>query len=79
MQTVWIFRVFLEMSTRQIAAHPEIAMKPGAVDVALARTRDKVRVCMKRRGFDPRDMPPGTFAVLWAEFRLGRRRGKHDR
>ena len=31
----------------------------------LNRTRQKVRECMNRHGYVPRDMPPGTFVAIW--------------
>jgi RNA polymerase sigma factor (sigma-70 family) len=62
---VWFFRVFLEMSSKEIACHPEVMLKPGNVDVILQRAREAVRDCMARKGYDPQDMPPGTFSELW--------------
>ncbi|MFH1278041.1 MAG: sigma-70 family RNA polymerase sigma factor [Candidatus Eisenbacteria bacterium] len=66
---VWFFRVFYEMSTKEIADHPEIRLKAGHVDVLLQRSREAIRQCMDRRGFRPLDMPTGVFAELWATFR----------
>ena len=70
-QLVWFFRVFLDLSSKEIAAHPEVQLKVTHVDVILQRARDFVRECMKTRGFDPQDMPPGAFVELWAAFRSG--------
>lgn len=67
---VWFFRVFLEMSTKEIAAHPEVGLKTGHVDVLMQRARDAIRDCMHRKGYEPHDMPPGTFVELWRAFRL---------
>ena len=44
--------------------------KSGDVDVVLQRTRQKIRDCMRRRGFTAQDMPPGTFVDLLHSFRL---------
>ncbi|MBD3336648.1 MAG: sigma-70 family RNA polymerase sigma factor [Candidatus Eisenbacteria bacterium] len=61
----WFFRVFYGMSTREIAAHPDIGLNPGHVDVILQRARETIRECMRSRGFDTHEMPPGTFVALW--------------
>jgi len=66
---VWFFRVFLSLSSKEIAAHPEVRLKVTHVDVLLQRAREGIRECMKTRGFDPQDMPPGVFVELWAAFR----------
>jgi len=66
---VWFFRVFLEMSSKEIALHPEVNLKPGHVDVILQRAREMVRDCMARKGYAPGDMPPGTFSELWRVWR----------
>lgn len=62
---VWFFRVFLEMSSKDIAMHPEVNLKPGHVDVILQRAREMIRECMASKGYAPCDMPPGTFSELW--------------
>jgi len=62
----WRLRVLYEMSTRQIAAHPELQLSPANVDVILYRVRQKVRACMAGKGLDRVVPPPGTFARLWA-------------
>jgi DNA-directed RNA polymerase specialized sigma24 family protein len=69
---IWFFRVFYGMSSKQIAVHPEIALQAAHVDVLLQRVRHAVRECMHANGFEPRDMPPGTFTELWKEFHLDR-------
>jgi RNA polymerase sigma factor (sigma-70 family) len=65
----WFFRVFYDLSSKEIAAHPEIELNPAHVDVLLQRCRDGIRVCMRAKGHEPHDMPPGTFAALWKAFR----------
>jgi RNA polymerase sigma factor (sigma-70 family) len=67
---VWFLRVFHELSARDIAAHPEIDIRPGHVNVLLQRGRSSVKQCMRRKGYEARDMPPGTFLELWKAFRL---------
>jgi DNA-directed RNA polymerase specialized sigma24 family protein len=62
---IWFLRVFLELSSRQIARHPDVGTTAAVVDVTLARCRAKMRACMRAKGFEPQDMPPGTFASLW--------------
>ncbi|MCK4305984.1 MAG: sigma-70 family RNA polymerase sigma factor [Candidatus Eisenbacteria sp.] len=61
---VWFLRVFCQMSSAAIAAHPEVGIRASHVDVRLQRTRRTMRACMKKRGYAPQDMPPGTFAEL---------------
>ena len=65
----WFFRVFYEMASRDIAVHPRIRLKVGHVDVLLQRSRTMIRDCVSRSGFDPHDMPPGTFVEMWKTFR----------
>ena len=69
-RNVWIFRLFYRMSTKEIAAHPEISLKPGHVDVLLQRAREEIRKCMEKRGHDSREIPPGAFVELWKAFRM---------
>jgi len=65
----WFLRVFHELPTKAIAAHPDVGMKPASLDVTLGRCRDRMRRCMQSKGFDPVAMPPGTFTVLWEALR----------
>ena len=67
---VWLFRVFLDMPSKEIAIHPEVGLEPSHVDVILQRAREAVRACMAGKGYRPQDMPPGTFVMLWKTFRL---------
>jgi DNA-directed RNA polymerase specialized sigma24 family protein len=69
-RTVWFFRVFYEMPSRQIAAHPEVDVSIQNVDVILLRCRRKIRACMHAKGHDSSDLPPGTFEALWKVFRM---------
>ncbi|NNE43225.1 MAG: hypothetical protein HKN12_03380, partial [Gemmatimonadetes bacterium] len=68
-RTVWFFRVFYDLSSREIAGHPEVGLKAPHVDVILQRCRQAVRKCMDGKGYQPGDLPPGTFSELWAAFR----------
>jgi RNA polymerase sigma factor (sigma-70 family) len=74
----WFFRVFYDMPTREIAAHPNIALQPGHVDVLLQRSRQAVRDCMQSRGHATQDIPPGTFAELWKRFEVTVRTAEVD-
>ena len=65
----WFFRVFYDLSTKEIAAHPEIALQPAHVDVLLQRCRESARECMHNKGYESADMSQGTFAELWKAFR----------
>jgi RNA polymerase sigma factor (sigma-70 family) len=71
---VWFFRVFYSMATKDIAAHPAVRLRVGHVDVLLQRVRRTIRDCMDRQGFQPEDMPPGSFTELWHAFRLNEAR-----
>jgi len=66
---IWFFRVFLEMASKEISTHPEVGIKSSHVDVILQRARESIRECMEQKGFQPHDMPPGTFIELWRVFR----------
>lgn len=69
-RAAWLFRVFLEMTSREIAVHPEVDAKPSHVDVILQRCRTRVRDCMRGKGYRPADIPRGAFVALWASFRI---------
>ncbi len=64
-RAAWFMRVFLDMKSKRIGAHPRIARSPGAVDALLKRTRESMKECMEKKGFSTREIPPGTFAELW--------------
>ncbi len=66
---IWFFRVFYGMSSKDIAVHPKVSLKVSHVDVVLQRSRQAIRECMSRRGYESHDMPPGTFVELWKDFR----------
>jgi DNA-directed RNA polymerase specialized sigma24 family protein len=61
----WFFRVLCGMSSKEIAAHPRVLLKASHVDVLLQRSRHAMRDCMRRKGYEPSDMPPGSFAEAW--------------
>ena len=67
---IWLFRVLLEMSAKDIAQHPDVGLESGHVDVILQRARDKVKACMVKKGFDTNQLPPGVFSGLWRAFQL---------
>jgi RNA polymerase sigma factor (sigma-70 family) len=75
-RTVWFFRVFYDLRSREIAQHPEVRLKPAHVDVILQRCRKAVGECMSRKGHEPGELPPGTFAELWDAFRMPRSPGR---
>lgn len=68
----WFCRVFYRMSSKDIAVHPDLGLKASHVDVLLQRARKTIRDCMRRRGFDAHDMPPGTFVEMWGALRRER-------
>ena len=65
-RTAWFLRVFYDMSSADIARHPDVAATPGSVNVMLSRVRRKVSNCMRRKGLFGSELPAGTFARLWA-------------
>lgn len=65
----WFLRVMLDMSTKDIGRHPRIDMSATAVDMMLSRARRAVRKCIELKGLDPREIPPGTLAVLYETIR----------
>jgi RNA polymerase sigma factor (sigma-70 family) len=69
-RVVWFLRAFCDLSTREIAAHPNVRLKPGHVDVLLHRARRVIKTCMRSRGHETHDIPSGTFAELWQFFRV---------
>jgi RNA polymerase sigma factor (sigma-70 family) len=76
---IWFFRIFYEMSSKEIAAHPEVSLKASHVDVLLQRCRQAIRTCLARQGYAPGDMPRGVFGELWRAFRAsGRDPGGRD-
>jgi RNA polymerase sigma factor (sigma-70 family) len=66
----WFLRVFLDLSSRDIADQPDIHLDPAHVDVVLQRARDAVRRCMTAKGHDTSELPPGVFVALWRAFRV---------
>jgi len=70
----WFLRVFCGMPSREIATHPDVSSRPLApahVDVLLQRARIRIRERMRRKGFETREMPPGTFVELWEKLWRG--------
>jgi RNA polymerase sigma factor (sigma-70 family) len=68
---VWFLRVFCGLSSKEIALHPDIRLQPGHVDVVLHRTREIMRTCMKKKGFDSHSIPAGSFVEIWKAIRYG--------
>lgn len=60
---VWFQRVFLEASSRDIAARCEV--RPAHVDVLVQRARLALRTCMRKKGHEGTEARPGVFASLW--------------
>jgi RNA polymerase sigma factor (sigma-70 family) len=65
---IWIFRTFFEMSSRDIAAHPDIQLKASHVDVLVGRTRSAVQTCLVQRGLDASHFDVVGIARLWDRF-----------
>lgn len=62
---VWRLRALLELSSREIAEHPDVRLRPDHVDVILQRCRERLRQCMSLAGFELSALPPGTLLALW--------------
>lgn len=67
----WFFRTFYDMSSREIAAHPDVGVRVGHLDVILFRSRRALRRCMTRKGHSLETVPPGAFVELWTRLRGG--------
>jgi len=74
-RNAWFLRAYLDMSSKEIAAHPDVGMTVTAVDMLLSRTRRTLRECMDKKGLNAGDAPPGTFVALWE---LLNNQGKKD-
>ncbi|MEO5989693.1 MAG: RNA polymerase sigma factor [Candidatus Eisenbacteria bacterium] len=62
-RAVWFQRVFLEVTSRDIA---ELwGVRPAHVDVLVQRARTALRACMASKGHDGAEPQPGLFAALW--------------
>jgi RNA polymerase sigma factor (sigma-70 family) len=66
----WLLRAFAGLSSSEIARHPAVRRKASHVDVIVQRARRAVRECMRRKGHNPSDVPPGAFVELWSAFEL---------
>jgi RNA polymerase sigma factor (sigma-70 family) len=62
---VWFYRAYYEMSSREIAVHPQVRLNAPHVDVVLQRTRGALRDCMRGKGHELTDLPAGAFVDLW--------------
>jgi RNA polymerase sigma factor (sigma-70 family) len=67
---VWFFRAYYEMSSREIGAHPDVAISASHVDVVAQRAREAIVDCMKGKGHDTADLPAGAFVMLWESLEL---------
>ncbi|MEQ1833087.1 MAG: hypothetical protein ABL977_08515 [Candidatus Eisenbacteria bacterium] len=77
----WFLRVFHDLPSREIAAHPQIAIGVPHLNVVLQRAREAVLKCMTLKGFEWHAMPPGTFTHLWTLLHpapFGSKRGDSD-
>ncbi len=66
---IWFLRVMCEVASRRVGAHPQVAMSPAAVDMALTRANRKLRECLRRKGYAGADFGPGAFVACWEKFR----------
>lgn len=63
---VWFLRAFHDMTSRDIATHPDIMLDAAYVDVVAKRARDAIRACLGEQGHDALDPPAGAFVELWS-------------
>jgi len=77
-RAIYLLRVLLEMPSAEIARHPGVHMRVPAIDMMLMRCRRIIAGCMRRKGFTPRDIPPGAFAVVWSAFGFDRQLEKEE-
>jgi len=68
-RAAWIFRVFYDMSSKQIATHPEVGVAAPHVDVIVHRAREAVGNCLTRKGHRSRELPHGAFVEAWLALR----------
>ncbi len=66
---IWFFRLFYSLSSKEIGAHPQVALKPERVDEMLYNIRRSLSRCMEARGQRLRELPTGTFFEIWTTFR----------
>lgn len=64
-RTILFLRVFCELPTKLTARHPGVRIPQGSVDVYLGRARHQLRACLATKGFQPADLPEGSFLVVW--------------
>lgn len=62
---MWFYRVFYDLSSRDIAAHPRIGLDVGHVDVLMQRTRTLIQQCLQKSGHDASTIPAGVYARIW--------------
>ena len=68
---IWRLRALLELSSREIAEHPDVRLRADHVDVILQRCRERLKQCMALAGFELSTLPPGTLLALWERTREG--------
>jgi len=68
-QSAWWLRVLFEWPSKRIARHPDVNTNAAHLDVVLGRCRQRVRGCMRSKGLDLAQLPPGTFALLWEQWK----------
>lgn len=70
-QRVWYLRAVHDLSSRDIAAHPDVGVTIANVDVILMRTRALLKDCLATKGLHFTSLPAGTFAVVWDQVSRG--------
>lgn len=62
---VWCLRAVYELSSREIASHPDVLASGANVDMILMRARAHLKECLATKGFEPGPLPAGTVALIW--------------
>lgn len=62
---IWFLRTFYDLPSKTISRDAGVRISSAAVDMTLARVRVALRVCMRHKGFDAHELPPGTFVAVW--------------
>jgi RNA polymerase sigma factor (sigma-70 family) len=63
-QSAWFRRVFLERSSREIAAR--LGVNAAHVDVIVQRARAALRECMQGKGHPDAELKTGAFVEIWS-------------
>jgi len=69
LRRIWFFRACYGLASKEIAAHPQVGLKPSRVDELLYDVRQLLSGCMERKGQRLRQLPTGAFYEIWRSLR----------